>query len=192
VTRDPFAIFAKWHKQAQENVADNPDVIALASADKMGRPSVRFVFYRGIRENGFSFFTNYESRKGRELSENPVAAIAFLWPHLGKQVRIEGAVERLSNRESDSYFDTRSLESRVSATISHQSRPLNDRGKFLSELKHLEDTARLLPISRPEYWGGFKVVPARFEFWMRGEHRRHDRLVFEKHRESWTTQHLYP
>jgi len=192
VSDDPFAIFAKWYAEAQEGSLSNPDVIALASADKRGRPSVRFVFYRGIREGGFSFFTNYESRKGCELSENPVAAIAFGWPHIDKQVRSEGTVERLSTRESDLYFDSRPLESRVSAIVSRQSRPLNDIHEFFSQLKNAEEAARLLPISRPEHWGGFKVVPVRFEFWTRGEHRRHNRLVFERHGQSWAVNHLYP
>src|SRR5262245_24649381 len=104
---NPFVLFAEWYAEAIREPAVNPDTVALATATRDGRPSVRMVFYRGIREGGFSFFTNYESRKGRELAENPFAALAFYWPHLGKQVRVEGAVEQLSVQESDAYFRAR-------------------------------------------------------------------------------------
>src|SRR5690348_7912809 len=121
---DPFVIFSEWYAEARVGTRINPDIVALASATKDGRPSVRMVFYRGIRNGGFSFFTNYESRKGSEFAENPFGAIAFYWPHLGKQVRIEGPVERLSPEESDSYFQSRPFQSQITTVLSRQSRSL--------------------------------------------------------------------
>jgi len=119
---DPLEIFTQWHREA----GPTADIVALATATRSGRPSVRMVFYRGIREGGFSFFTNYESRKGAELAENPFAAMVFYWPENGRQVRVEGRVERLSDAESDAYFNARPLESRISAIVSRQSRPVGD------------------------------------------------------------------
>ncbi len=135
---NPFVIFSQWYAKAIEGTPVNPDIVALASATKDGRPSVRMVFYRGIREGGLSFFTNYESRKGRELLENPFAALVFHWPGLGRQVRIEGSAEQLSPKESDDYFGSRPLQSQVTAAISVQSRPLLDAQKFRRQLTAAE------------------------------------------------------
>ena len=188
MSRDPFFIFSNWHEEAKNGAPIDPDVVALASADKLGRPSVRMVLYRGFREGGFSFFTNYESRKGRELTENPFAAMAFYWSHVGKQVRIEGPTERLSAAESDSYFRQRPIDSQVTAAVSRQSRPLLDEADFYARL---DDAARQ-PIARPGDWGGFKLIPVRYEFWIHGEHRRHSRTLFEKQGSEWQESRLYP
>src|SRR5215831_17452537 len=127
---DPIRIFSNWYADAQRGALMDPDIVALATTSKKARPSVRMVLFRGLREGGFSFFTNYHSRKGLELSENPFAAIAFYWAHLGKQVRIEGAVERLSAEESDTYFRQRPLLSQITANVSLQSRPMPDEREF--------------------------------------------------------------
>ena len=177
---DPLALFLEWHGQA----GPNADIVALATATKFGRPSVRMVFYRGVREGGLSFFTNYDSRKGIELAENPFAAMVFYWPELGKQVRVEGAVERLSDAESDVYFASRPLESRISAIASRQSRKVPGGVEPIWEVPE--------PISRPYYWGGFKLAPEAFEFWTRGEHRRHLRMQYTKRGEVWTAIRLFP
>jgi pyridoxamine 5'-phosphate oxidase len=177
---DPLELFAEWHQEAGASA----DIVALATATKSGRPSVRMVFYRGIREGGLSFFTNYESRKGFELAENPFAAMVFYWPEQGRQVRVEGAVERLSEAESDAYFASRPLESRISAIVSRQSQPVPDDVE--------PDWNVAATISRPPYWGGFKLVPAAFEFWVRGEHRRHSRTVYTKPGSTWRRTRLYP
>lgn len=186
---DPFVIFSSWYEEAKNGAPVDPDAVALASADNQGRPSVRMVLYRGFREGGFSFFTNYESRKGRELSENPFAAMVFYWSHLGRQVRVEGPTERLSASESDSYFQQRPLESQVTASVSRQSRPLLDETEFVARL---DEAKRTLPIVRPAEWGGFKLVPVRYEFWIHGEHRRHSRTLFEKAESGWKESRLYP
>lgn len=170
----------------------DPDIVALASATREGRPSVRMVLYRGIREGGFSFFTNYESRKGRELAENPFAAMVFYWAHLGKQVRIEGPVERLSPKESDLYFQQRPLQSRITAAVSRQSQPLLDESEFLAQIRELEQLAQTMPIACPAEWGGFKLVPSRYEFWIHRDHRRHDRILYDKDGAAWKESRLYP
>src|SRR5436190_17546105 len=189
---DPFVLFAEWYAETQKEPLVNPDIVALASATKDGRPSLRMVFYRGIREGGFSFFTNYESRKGCELSENPIAAMAFYWPHLGKQIRIEGSVERLSPEESDSYFQTRPFQSQITAAVSLQSRPLRDARRFCAQLIALEKSYRGKKVLRPGNWGGFKIMPDVFEFWTHGEHRRHDRMLYQKKGQRWKAIRLYP
>ncbi len=189
---DPFARFSTWYDEARPGALVDPDIVALASATQEGRPSVRMVLYRGIREGGFSFFTNYESRKGREFSENPFAAMVFYWAHLGKQVRIEGHVERLSPAESDLYFQQRPLESRVTAVVSRQSQPMLDENEFLARLRDLEQSSRTAPPARPAEWGGFKLLPFRYEFWIHDDHRRHRRMLYEKDGVVWKESRLYP
>ena len=169
----------------------DPAIVALASATRQGRPSVRMVLYRGIREGGFSFFTNYESRKGRELSDNPFAAMVFYWPHLGKQVRIEGTVERLSPEESDAYFQQRPFLSQVTAAVSRQSQPMPDENEFVQELTKIEQSSAG-KIPRPPQWGGYKLLPSLYEFWTHRDNRRHERVQFEKSGAVWKESKLYP
>ena len=188
----PFEIFSKWYEEAKQGIFVNPDIVALASATREGQPSVRMVFYRGIRERGFSFFTNYESRKGRELAENPLAAMVFYWPHLGKQVRIEGAVERLTPHESDAYFQSRPRRSQITAIVSRQSSTMPDEREFLSQLRKAEESFNGEPVRRPDNWGGFALLPSVFEFWAHGEHRRHERIMYRKEGETWRVTRLYP
>jgi len=192
LNNDPFRVFESWYQEAGSDTSPSRDAIALATASADGRPSLRMVYFRGIREGGFSFFTNYESRKGRELAQNPFASIVFYWPHIGRQVRIDGRVERLSPEESDRYFNERPFQSRISAIVSRQSRPIEDDAAFLEALHAAEITYKSQSITRPENWGGFKLVPSLFEFWTRGEHRRHHRIVYQKDRESWKAARLYP
>jgi pyridoxamine 5'-phosphate oxidase len=150
------------------------------------------VLYRGMREGGFSFFTGYSSRKGIELSENPFAAMLFYWRELGKQVRLEGAVERLSTAESDLYFQSRPLDSQITSACSRQSQPLEDEAAFLDEIAAAEASARSQPVARPDHWGGFKLVPSVFEFWIHQEHRRHHRILYSKEGTAWSAGRLYP
>ena len=189
-TVDPIKTFAEWYTEAQKDAMVHPDTVALATAAANGRPSVRMVYYRGIRDGGFSFFTNYESRKGRELAGNPFAAMVFYWPHLGRQVRIEGSVQRLSAEESDAYFYSRPYQSQITASISAQSRSMESENDFADRLAKAEQS--MLPIARPESWGGFKLVPEAIEFWTRGEFRRHHRVVYRMSRDGWTATRLYP
>jgi pyridoxamine 5'-phosphate oxidase len=188
---DPIQMFLKWYAEVEADPLASPEVAALATASKDGRPSVRMVLYRGMREGGLSFFTNYQSRKGRELAENPFAAIVFYWPP-DRQVRIEGAVERLSAAESDAYFHARPRDSQVSAAISRQSAELIDEEAFIRDLDALDRSTMGRPIRRPEMWGGFKLIPSSIEFWVRGDHRRHQRTRFDKAGDGWTVKRLYP
>ena len=189
---DPFPIFESWYEEAGSDASPSRDAVALATAAADARPSVRMVYYRGLREGGFSFFTNYESRKGRELAENPFAAMVFYWAHIGRQVRIEGRVERLSAGESDKYFAGRSFRSQISAVVSNQSRPIEDEDAFLQDLDNAEIVHANQRVARPEFWGGFRLIPTRFEFWTRGEHRRHRRIVYQDHDGEWRKSRLYP
>jgi len=192
MTADPFSMFSNWYAQAAAGAAINPDIVALASANQQAKPSCRMVFYRGIREGGFSFFTNYESRKGLELSDNPFAAMVFYWPHAGRQVRIEGSTDRLSSEESDAYFRQRPLESQITAAASRQSRPMFGESEFIARISQLEQAGKEQPMARPSNWGGFRLMPNRFEFWQRGDHRRHWRLLFVKEDALWKEVRLYP
>ena len=189
---DPFALFLNWYAEAEQAGEPALEVVALASATREGRPSVRMVLYRGVREGGLSFFTSYASRKGQELTDNPFAAMAFYWQSLGKQVRIEGAVERLSSRESDAYFQSRPLNSQITSALSRQSKPLLDEAGFVAEIAAAEVSAAGKPIARPEHWGGFKLVPSSFEFWIHQEHRRHYRMLYSREGSIWTATRLYP
>ena len=189
---DPFAMFSTWYGEARNGALQDPDIAALATAGRAGRPSVRMVLYRGFREGGFSFFTNYESRKGRELSENLFAAMVFYWAHLGKQIRIEGPVERLSSAESDRYFVQRPFGSRVTANVSTQSQPLLDEHNFVERLIQMEHAFKSGEIPRSPDWGGYKLVPTLYEFWTHRDDRRHDRLQFEKSGQQWVATKLYP
>jgi pyridoxamine 5'-phosphate oxidase len=192
LNRDPFELFNNWYDEAGLAPLFDRNAVALATSTKGGSPSVRMVLFRGIREGGFSFFTNYESRKGRELSENPLAALTFYWPHLGKQVRVEGPVQKISSEESDRYFQSRPFDSQLSAMMSPQSRVLDDFKRFQEEMS---DAARSLTgqtLRRPENWGGYAIIPTRIEFWTHGEFRRHERVVYEKSAEGWNVSRLYP
>ena len=188
---DPFAIFDNWYDDAKKNALFDPDVMALATCSAAGKPSVRMVLFRGIREGGFSFFTNYESRKGQELTEIPAAALAFYWPHLGKQVRIEGRVERLSPSESNRYFQSRPIGSQITAAVSRQSRPLLDECEFLEQIRAVEQSSTG-SVPRPSRWGGYKLIPDRFEFWIHRDDRRHDRTAYVREQEKWIVSKLYP
>ncbi len=175
---DPLALFRRWFADATVAGAFEPEAVALATAMPDGAPSVRMVLCKGFDERGFSFFTNYGSRKGRELAANPRAALLFHWPELGRQVRVEGVVERLPRRESEAYARGRSRESRLSALASPQSRPLPSREwleERLAELKREHGDAEL-PIR--DDWGGYRLTAQAWEFWQHRPNRLHDRFRY--------------
>jgi len=194
VDQDPFRQFAVWYDAAVAAGTHEPEAMTLSTASADGRPSARVVLLRGFDPRGFCFFTNYESRKGRDLAANPYAALTFHWAALERQVRIEGRVERTSGAESDAYFQSRPSTSRIGAWSSPQSEVISGR-EALEDLfvrfraEHPDDTA----IPRPAHWGGFRLVPERIEFWQGRPSRLHDRLCFRRDAaEAWILERLAP
>ena len=187
---DPLRQFERWFAEAGDAVAV-PEAVALATATPDGRPSARMVLLKGADERGFAFYTNVESRKGRELADNPRAALLFHWQPLGRQVRVEGAVERVAADEADAYFRSRPLGSRIAAWASPQSRPLADRAELDrlyadASARHGEDP------TLPPHWGGFRLVPEVYEFWLHGDDRLHDRVRYERDAAGWSRARLAP
>jgi pyridoxamine 5'-phosphate oxidase len=189
---DPFALFRRWFDAAVAAQLHEPNAMILATADARGRPSARAVLLKSLDDRGFTFFTNYDSRKGRELAANPTAALVFLWHPLEQQVRIEGAVEVVSAAESDEYFAKRPLGSRLGAWASPQSATIPDR-EFLVR-QHAELTAKYPDgnVPRPPQWGGYRVLPAVIEFWQGRQNRLHDRIVFRRSGAGWVRERLAP
>ncbi len=190
--RDPLALFEEWFELARAREPDVPDAFALATADADGAPSVRMLLLKGVDPSGFRFFTNLESRKGLQLAANPRAAMCFHWKSLARQVRVEGTVVPLPEAEADAYYASRDPGSRIGAWASLQSRPLEDRSVL--EARVAEFSARFADaeIPRPAHWSGFRLVPARIEFWLDQPSRLHDRLEFLRDGDGWTRRRLYP
>ena len=191
VDKNPIKQFAKWYEVVLKSGLKEPTAMTLATASKGGVPSARTVLLKGYDEKGFLFFTNYGSRKGRELSENPFAELLFYWMDLRKQVRISGRVEKVSKEESEKYFKTRPLNSQIGAWVSRQSEIIPDR-KFLEEKykEYSEKYKENVPL--PPFWGGFRLIPERFEFWQGRENRLHDRICYMKKNGEWEIVRLAP
>lgn len=190
---DPLEQFLRWYREAEEAGLRYPNAMALATATRGGRPSVRMVLLRGADEQGFVFYTNLESRKGQELAENPRAALLFYWEPLERQVRIEGHVELVSDAEADEYFATRPYGAQISAWASAQSQPIASREEL--EQRHRAFAARFSEGSapRPPFWGGFRVRPVVYEFWQGRPDRLHDRFRYERQPDgSWSIERLQP
>lgn len=189
---DPLALFDAWFAEAKASEPNDPDAMALATATDEGRPSVRIVLLKGFGPDGFTFYTNAESRKGEELAGNPQAALLFHWKSLRRQVRIEGSVEEVSGAEADAYFATRTRDSQLGAHASLQSRPLDRRATF--EARYEEARARFqgCDVPRPERWTGYRLTPDSIEFWSDRPHRLHERRLFVRGGDSWTEGLLYP
>ncbi len=192
VDADPVAQFSAWFAEASQSDIRMPEAAAVATAGKACEPSVRMVLVKRFDERGFVFFTNYDSRKGTELTENPRAALLFYWDALGRQVRIEGRVQRTSAAQSADYVRTRPRGSQLSALASPQSRPVADRETLERSVAEIDarHAGGELPI--PDWWGGFLLVPESFEFWQHREDRLHDRLRYTPDGEGWRIERLAP
>jgi pyridoxamine 5'-phosphate oxidase len=192
VDPDPLRQFEAWYSEAGEAGIRVPDAMVLATASADGTPSARMVLLKGFDENGFSFFTNYGSRKGRELESNPRAALLFYWDPLGRQVRIEGSVARVEEAESDAYFASRALGSRLSAAVSPQSGVIESRTALERLVADLESRLAGREPDRPQTWGGFRLAPSEYEFWQHHEDRLHDRLRYRRSGVGWLIERLAP
>jgi pyridoxamine 5'-phosphate oxidase len=193
MANDPFALFDDWFAEARESEPNDPEAMALATADTAGDPTVRMVLLKAHGPAGFTFYTNLGSEKGQQLQENPSAALLFHWKSLRRQVRIEGEVERVSDEEADAYFATRSRDSQLGAWASDQSRPLESRAQFEARYEEMKQRFDGAEVPRPPYWGGFRLVPRIFEFWQDRAHRLHERRVFlAQDGGAWDQGLLYP
>jgi pyridoxamine 5'-phosphate oxidase len=189
--QDPIDLFQNWLKEAEKTEADDPEAMALATANAQGRPSVRMVLLKGAGPEGFTFYTNMQSRKGAELAENPHAALCFHWKSLHRQVRVEGRAEPVAAPLVDAYFRTRHVLSRLGAWASAQSKPLSSRAEIEARVAAAREKYGT-DVPRPPHWGGWRVVPDRIEFWQEGEGRLHDRFLFTKAGDGWELTRLNP
>ncbi len=191
---DPFTLFAEWLADARRTEINDPNAMTLATIGLDGAPDARIVLLKGHDPRGLVFYTNYESRKGEELSADPRAALVFHWKSLQRQIRVEGQVERVTPEEADAYFASRPQLSKVGAWASDQSRPLAERAELERRLAAAEARFEGQDVPRPPHWSGFRLVPHRFEFWREMPYRLHDRLVFTRSAAGapWATGRLFP
>ena len=189
---DPFALFNAWLAEAEASEPNDPNAMALATADGAGRPAVRMVLLKGHGRDGFVFYTNRESDKAHDLAANAQAALLFHWKTQRRQIRIEGAVTIASDAESDAYFASRGRDSRLGAWASDQSRPLESRATFEDRVAAAAAKFEGGEVPRPLHWGGYRVVPQRIEFWQDRAHRLHERRLFTRGDDGWSEGLLYP
>jgi pyridoxamine 5'-phosphate oxidase len=192
VVADPLDQFRVWFRQAMTASVAEPNAMTLATAGPDGFPSARIVLLKGVDERGFTFFTNYQSRKGRELAENPRATLVFFWVELERQVRIEGTIEKVTDSESDAYFASRPRGSQLGAWVSEQSEPIVSRELLESRLGEVEAKYLGQTVPRPPHWGGYRLIPTTIEFWQGRENRLHDRLRYRFMDSHWRLDRLAP
>lgn len=190
---DPIIQFETWWKEAVAHKVEEPNAMTLATCDASGRPSARIVLLKGIHRNGFVFYTNYNSHKGRDMEENPFVALVFFWKELERQIRIEGKIKKVSMQESDEYFSSRPRESQLGAWSSPQSKVISSSSFLIENMKKYYDKYYNKKVPRPEYWGGFIVEPDIIEFWQGKPGRLHDRLQYSRNEnKEWIIQRLAP
>ncbi len=192
--QDPIVSFNEWMREAEESEPNDPSAMALATANADGQPSVRMVLLKAVDDTGFVFYTNLESNKGKDLAENPKAALLFHWKSLRRQIRVEGTIVPVTDAQADAYFNSRDRQSRIGAWASQQSRPLESRFALEKQVAKYATKYAIGDIPRPDYWSGFRICPNRIEFWKDGAFRLHDRHVFTRSRaeDPWECQRLYP
>ena len=188
---NPFAFFKQWLQEAIEQNVNEPNAFCLSTCIN-NQPSSRIVYIRDIVQEGIVFYTNYKSRKGDELDKNPNASINFFWPEFERQIRAEGTIQKVSNEISDAYFASRPRESQIGAWASSQSKVLSSRNELEQEMERFRKQFDGGDVPRPEYWGGYNFTPIYFEFWQGRKNRLHDRFSFEKEKDKWIINRLYP
>ncbi|HEX7365668.1 MAG TPA: pyridoxamine 5'-phosphate oxidase [Pelobium sp.] len=193
VDKNPYLQFEKWFQEALNAKVVEPNAMTLATSQTNGIPSARIVLLKEFTEEGFVFYTNYKSKKGREIAESPYAALVFFWADLERQVRIEGVVERVSDDESAAYFKSRPRGSQLGALTSPQSEIIANRKVLEDKLEDLTKKYEAKEIEKPEHWGGYRVIPNRIEFWQGRSNRLHDRILYVQDKsQSWTFERLAP
>ena len=189
---DPFTRFATLFARAGADAPFDHTAMSLGTCGADGQPAVRIVLLHGVDERGFTFYTNYESRKGRDIAANARAALTFYWPWLNEQVRVEGTLARLTPEESDAYFATRERGRQVGAWASAQSQPIGSREALMDRVAEVEARFAGVDVPRPPHWGGYRLTPSRIEFWKDGAFRLHDRFLYTREGDAWTVTRLSP
>ena len=192
INKNPFIQFTKWYESILNSILNEPTAMMLSTADVNGNSSARIVLLKEFDDSGFVFYTNYESRKGKNLQENLKAALTFFWDEQRRQIRIEGAVEKISRETSKKYFSSRPRESQIGAWVSAQSYEVPDRDFLENKYVELEEKFGSEEIPLPDFWGGYKVTPKYFEFWQGRENRLHDRICYKKENDEWKILRLAP
>ena len=192
MTEDPFALFKKWLAEAEKTEVNDPNAVSVATVGPDGVPSVRMVLLKAFDERGFVFYTNLGSRKGRQLTEHPAAAMCFHWKSLRKQVNLEGAITPVDPAEADAYYASRARGSQIGAWASKQSQPLATRFELEKRVAKFTAKFHVGKVPRPDFWSGFRLTPRRIEFWEDRPFRLHDRLLFERDGDTWRTSKLFP
>lgn len=192
MSADPLQLFDEWFAEARASEPNDPDAMALATADASGNPSVRMVLLKGHGPDGFVFYTNGESAKAEQIADNPRAALLFHWKSLRRQVRVEGSVGAVPSAQADAYFASRARDSQLGAWASDQSRPLDSRATFERRFEEASRKFQGRDVPRPAHWGGYRVIPERMEFWTDRAHRLHERRLFTRGPHGWTEGLLYP
>ena len=190
---NPIALFKKWFSEAEKKEINDPNAVAIASSDKSNQPNVRMVLLKGLSDKGFVFYTNFNSKKGNDLRNNPNASMCFHWKSLRRQVRVTGKVAVVENDEADKYFSSRKYGSKISAWASSQSEQMKNRDEFLNKIKEYQKKfPKEKDVPRPPHWSGWRVLPNEIEFWLELDNRSHQRLVYKKENSKWIREILYP
>ena len=189
---NPIELFKKWFAEAKESEINDPNAVAVATADKSNQPSVRMVLLKGLSDKGFVFYTNFNSKKGSDLKINKKSSMCFHWKSLRRQVRIIGIVEKVTDKEADDYYNSRPYKNKIGAWASSQSETLNKRDDFLKKIESYKKKYPSNDVPRPSHWSGWRLMPSEVEFWLDGEGRIHERLNYIKEKGSWKKGLLYP